>query len=195
MNIAKILSYLKKNFVLGICGAVVLVCLCVYIVRGDQITRQAADYDDLSVRSTRILKNLKYASDIEADLEVVRTTMNDVESRLFSPEDLATNQRYFYKAESVAGVDMTSIQQIIKPLPDGKLNKKSRKEAENSKFQEIIYEMDVQGTYVELLSFIREIEGGSAFSILEGLSVVPSKTDSSEVSMSISVSLLGRKSL
>ncbi len=196
MTFASILSYLKKNYVIAICSTVAVACLGVYFVRNDQITRLAADYDDLTVRYSRILKNLKFGSDIEGDLEEMRAMQAEVESRLFSPEDLATNQRYFYQIESATGVEMASIQQIIKPLPDGKRNKKARKKAEQSPYQEIVYDMSVRGTYSEVLSFLREIEGGDAFATLNGFSIIDAKTrvGAPEVEMRLSINVLGRKS-
>ncbi|MDQ8196564.1 hypothetical protein QEH56_00305 [Pelagicoccus enzymogenes] len=187
---------MKKNYIVSICSLVAIVCLGVYLVRSDQITRLAADYDDLSVRHSRILKNLKFGSDIEADLDRLKTMSEEIEARLFSPEDLATNQRYFYQIESATGVEMASIQQIIKPLPEGKNNKQARMKAERSPYQEIIYDMSVQGTYTEVLSFLREIEGGEAFAVLDGFTIMDSKSKEAdpEVDIRLSVNVLGRKS-
>ncbi|MDQ8183396.1 hypothetical protein [Pelagicoccus sp. SDUM812005] len=195
MSFLSILSYLRKNYVIAICSAVVVVCLGVYFVRNDQITRLAADADDLSVRHSRILKNLKFASDIEADLEEIKRMDAEVNARLFAPEDLATNQRYFYQVESATGVEMSNIQQVIKPLPDAKRDKKARKKAEMSPYQEIIYDMSVTGTYLEVLSFVRAIEGGSAFAVVESVSITGAKNTvgEPEVEMRLSVSVLGRK--
>lgn len=195
MSFLSILSYLRKNYVIAICSAVVVVCLGVYFVRNDQITRLAADADDLSVRHSRILKNLKFASDIEADLEEIKRMDAEVNARLFAPEDLATNQRYFYQVESATGVEMSNIQQVIKPLPDAKRDKKARKKAEMSPYQEIIYDMSVTGTYLEVLSFVRAIEGGSAFAVVESVSITGAKNavGEPEVEMRLSVSVLGRK--
>ncbi|WP_309025833.1 hypothetical protein [Pelagicoccus enzymogenes] len=196
MTFLSIFSYLKKNYIVSICSLVAIVCLGVYLVRSDQITRLAADYDDLSVRHSRILKNLKFGSDIEADLDRLKTMSEEIEARLFSPEDLATNQRYFYQIESATGVEMASIQQIIKPLPEGKNNKQARMKAERSPYQEIIYDMSVQGTYTEVLSFLREIEGGEAFAVLDGFTIMDSKSKEAdpEVDIRLSVNVLGRKS-
>lgn len=195
MSFLSILSYLRKNYVIAICSAVVVVCLGVYFVRNDQITRLAADADDLSVRHSRILKNLKFASDIEADLEEIKRMDAEVNARLFAPEDLATNQRYFYQVESATGVEMSNIQQVIKPLPDAKKDKKARKKAEMSPYQEILYDMSVTGTYLEVLSFVRAIEGGSAFAVVESVSITGAKNTvgEPEVEMRLSVSVLGRK--
>ncbi|MDQ8186102.1 hypothetical protein [Pelagicoccus sp. SDUM812002] len=195
MTFASIFSYLKKNYIIAICSAVAVVCLGVYFVRNDQITRLEADYDDLTVRHSRILKNLKFGAEIESDLEELKAMESEVESRLFAPEDLATNQRYFYQIESSTGVQMESIQQIIKPLPDGKKNKKARKKAEQSPYQEIIYDMSVQGAYSEVLAFLRAIEGGEAFAVIDAFSIVDANKMSGEpeVEMRLSVDVLGRK--
>lgn len=196
MTFSTILDYLKKNYVVAISGLVAVLCLGVYFVRHDQITRLAADFDDLSVRRSRILKNLKFASGIETDLALMKSQISDVESRLFNPEDLATNQRYFYQIESATGVQMKSIQQLIKHLPTGKNAKKANKKAQQSHFQEIAYELDIQGEYRDVLAFLRELEGGKAFVVLNGFSMVTAKgvSSSSEIAMRLSISVLGRRS-
>lgn len=196
MTFSTILDYLKKNYVVAISGFIAALCLGVYFLRNDKITRLAADYDDLSVRRSRILKNLKFATDIEADLSLIKEQVADAETRLFNPEDLATNQRYFYQIESSTGVQMSSIQQLIKQLPTGKEAKKAKKKAQQSQFQEIAYELEIQGEYKGILAFLRELEGGKAFVVVDGFSMVAAKgsTSSSEVAMRLSVSVLGRKS-
>lgn len=198
MTFSSILSYLKKNYVIAGSAAVALICLGVHYVRGEQITRLAADYDDLSVRHTRILKNLKFASEIDADLEELKGLMETVDSRLFNPEDLATNQRYFYQIEAESGVKLASIQQIIKPLPTGKGSQKARKKAARSKFQELVYDLELRGSYAEILDFMRKVEGGEAFAVLDGFAVVPAAAAltpeaSRRLKMRVSFSVMGRK--
>lgn len=195
MNFANLIGYLKKNYVIAISGFVVLACAAVHFVRGEQITRLAAEYDDLSVKRSRILKNLKNASDLEADLKELHEYKAEIDKRLFLPEDLAANQRYFYQIESAAGVHLTNIQQIIKPLPTGKRNKKARMLAQRSVYQEIIYDMGIQGTYTNVLKFLRAIEGGNAFAVLDGFSLVSAKgaSEEPEVSMRVTINVLGKK--
>ncbi|MBC2606840.1 hypothetical protein [Pelagicoccus albus] len=195
MSLETILAYLKKNYVVVASGLVALVCISFYLYRGKSITVLEADYDDLSVRHTRILRNLKNASDIEVDLERLDQLQADVESRLFLPEDLATNQRYFYQIESTTGVEMTSLQQLLKALPTGKNAKKARKKAQKSPYQELVYDMNIHGTYPEVLEFMRGVEGGKALAALDGFSVVPINGASVEtrLNMRISYNVLGRK--
>lgn len=196
MNFSNLTEYLKKNYVIAISGFVVIVCVGVQFIRGEQVTRLAAEYDDLSVKRSRILKNLKNASDLETDLAELREYKTEIDNRLFLPEDLAANQRYFYQVESATGVHLANIQQIIKPLPTGKKNKKARMLAERSEFQEIIYDMGIQGTYTNVLKFLRAIEGGDAFAVLDGFSAVSAKgtNEDPEVSMRVTVNVLGKKS-
>lgn len=196
MTFAGILSYIKKNYIVSISGLVFVVCLGVHFVRSEQITRLAAEYDDLSIKRSRILKNLKNASDLESDLAELKDLKAQVDEKLFSPGDLATNQRYFYQIESATGVRLGTIQQIIKPLPAGKKNKKARALAAKSEFQEIVYDMSVQGTYANVLKFLREIEGGEAFCSMDGFSAVSVKGggEQPEVTMRVTIDVLGRKS-
>lgn len=198
MTFSTIIAYLKKNYIIAVSATIALICLGVHYVRGEQITRLAADYDDLSVRHTRILKNLKHASEIDGDLEELKRLMEVVDGRLFNPEDLATNQRYFYQIEASSGVKLDSMQQIVKPLPTGKGSQKARKKAARSKFQELVYDMEIRGSYPELLDFMRKVEGGDVFAVLDGFAVVPAsgalkEEEAGALSMRVSFSVLGRK--
>lgn len=196
MTFQGIVAYLKKNYVIAASGAVVILCLGVHFVRNEQITRLIADYDDLNVRRSRILKNMKFGSDLETDLEALRTMKEDVESRLFLPADLASNQRYFYQVESQTGVAISNLQQIIKPLPIGRDKKKARKLAARAKYQGIVYDMTISGSYTQILDFMREVEGGHAFTSVDGFSVVQGKAAGGRqdmVTMRLSVEVLGKK--
>lgn len=195
MTFQVLLAKLKKNYVIAASGAVVLVCLVVHFVRNEQITRMEADYDDLDVRRSRILKNMKYGAELEPDLAEMKEMMSEVEKRLFLPSDLATNQRYFYQLESATGVTITGLQQIVRPPPAGKDNKKARKLAARAKYQAIVYDMNVSGTYEQIIAFLRELEGGDAFACVDGFSIIQNKGKggASEVSMRLAVEVLGRK--
>lgn len=196
MTFKGILHYLKKNYIVAFSGAIIFACLIVHFVRGEQITRLAADYDDLGIRRSRILKNLKFAADIDRDLERLAAMQEELEARLFRPEDLASNQRYFYRIESMADVSLKSLQQILKPAPTGKNSKKARRKAEQASYQEIVYDMGVEGTFENVISFLRAIEGGEAIAYLEGFSMVGSKTGTGDplVEMRMTVDVLGKKS-
>lgn len=198
MTFLTIFEYLKKNYVIALSAVIALVCLGVHYIRGEQVMRLAADYDDLTVRHTRILKNLKHASEIDADLDEIESLMEDVDSRLFNPEDLATNQRYFYEIESSSGAKIASIRQIVKPLPSGKGSQKARKKAARSRFQELVYDIELRGSYSEILNFMRKVEGGDAFAVLDGLilsssSVAGNSSEKRNLKMKFSVSVMGRK--
>lgn len=194
-SLMPILTYLKKNYVVAGSGLIVLVCLVVFYVRNDQIRRLSADYDDLNVRRTRILKNMKFGVGLENDVAQMKEMLAEAESRLFDPNDLAGNQRYFYQIERASGATISNLQQIIKQAPMGKQNVKERKRMAKSKYQEIVYDMNVRGTYEQVLSFFREVEGGEAFACTNGFSVTPSRGGGeAQVNMRFSVEVLGRKS-
>lgn len=195
MNFQSLLATLKKNYIIAASGAVVLACFAVHFVRNEQITRMEADYDDLSVRRSRILKNMKFGDQLEPDLAKMKEMMGEIEKRLFLPSDLATNQRYFYQLESATGVTISGLQQIVKPPPSGKATKKARKLAARAKYQAIVYDMNVSGSYEQIVAFLRELEGGDAFACVDGFSVIQhrGKAESSGITMRLAVEVLGKK--
>ena len=196
MTFKTIFQFLKKNYASTISGIVVLVCLGVYFVREGQIKRLSADFDDLSIRRTRMLKNFKYAAGLTEDLASAKSMLKETENRLFHPGDLAGNQRYFYQLESATHVKLQNLQQIIEQPNGSKRDKMAAKRAAKSKYQEITYEMNVTGTYEEVVGFLRHLEGGSAFYRIEGFTIGPIRGPETEaaVGMRIGLKILGEKS-
>lgn len=195
MNFQGMLGYIKKNYLIVLSCLIVLFCFAVNYVRSEQITRLEADYDDLDVRRSRILKNFKNSTSIEEDLAASKEMLAEAESRLFQIEDLAANQRYFYQVESSSGATISNLQQIVKPAATGKNAKKAKKTAAASSYQEIIYDMNVVGEYEEVIAFLRQVEGGNAFATLSSLSVVnKGAAGGSVVTARISLEVLAKKS-
>lgn len=195
MTFQGVLLYLKKHYAIAASAFVVVACLAVYLVREGQITRLEADFDDLSIRRSRMLKNIRFGTDLPSELESLRALESEAKARLFDPEDLGANKVYFYQRESATGVKLPVLQQIVKDLPANQMNKKQRMTAARSQYQEIAYEVTVNGTYKQILDFMKELEGGPAFYRLDGLSVAPATSADSDgmASMRLGITILGKK--
>lgn len=197
MSVLGLLQYAMKHLVATICSIVVIGCIAAYFIRNETIVRMAADYDDLNVRRTRILKNFRYSASLEQDLEEMRKMSDESEIRLFDPEDLASNYSYFYKLETNSEVKLSNLQQMEKPLPAGKAGAKARKKAAKAKYRSIVYEMNVSGDYENVLNFLRGLEGGKSFYRLEAVAMADLKGSlgsEPRVTMRISLNMLGSKS-
>lgn len=195
MTLPSVFEYFKKNYIVACSGFFILICFVINFVRSEQVERLEADYDDLNVRHSRVIKNFKYGSDLESDLEEMREMEKEGVSRLFRPENLAVNQRYFYEIESATGVTLRNLQQIVIPAPTGKGSKKARKKAAKLKYRSISYSMAVNGTYEQVLNFLKEIEGGDAFVRLNGLVLNSSRSkDGVGISLRLGIEVLGVKS-
>lgn len=195
MTLLSVFEYLKKNYIVTLSGFTILACLIVNFVRSEQIERLEADHDDLNVRHSRIIKNFKYGSELQADLEEMREMKNEGESRLFRPENLAVNQRYFYQIESATGVSLRNLKQIIVPPPTGKGSKAARKKAAKLMYRSISYSITVSGSYEQILNFLKKIEGGNAFVRLSGLVINSSRSnENAGIDLQLGIDVLGVKS-
>jgi len=195
-GLTNLFTLARRNLVLTLSGLVILFCLAFHFFRGEQVTRLAAEYDDLEIKRSRMLKNIRNSIELDEDLETLNALNSTIRQRLFDAEDLATNQNYFYQIESATGARLEKMQQFVKPLPDARRNKKERMLAMKSAYQKISYDMSVQGSYESILMFLRAVEGGEAFSVLDGFSVVSTEgfEGRPEVSMRITFDVLGTKS-
>lgn len=195
MTFASLFHIIRKNLVIATSLLVFTACLGVFFVRNGQIRRLEAEFDDLNINHARMLKNFKYSSGLEEDLAESKRMIEDVNTRLFHAEDLAGNQRYFYKIESATGVKLQNLQQIAAATTNAKRDKNEAKKAAKSKYQEIAYEMNVTGSYERTLAFLRHLEGGSAFYKLEGLSVAQVRVGPTDtaIGMRVGLQILGSK--
>lgn len=195
MNIKANLGVLKKHWIPSVSGLVILVCAGAYFLRSEQIQRLELDYDDLNVRMGRILANMRNSDGIDKDVTEAKRLLTDGTARLFTPSELAANQRYFYQLESSTGVQLTNLQQSLRTAEAAGGPRRPQRRQAASKYQELAYEVSLTGTYENVLKFLRELEDGRAFYRLDSFSALQSKTidDVSIVGLRLSVTILGSK--
>lgn len=198
MTFRDLIPLLKRNLITTIGSVCIIACALVYFVRQEQINRLATDYDDLSVRRARVLKNLKFGDGLGQELLAIQDLEKDARSRLFNPRDLAANYNYFFQIESATGVKLSDLRQFDKPVEKpAKGTKQRRRRPGAQTFQPLAFEMNVTGTYPKVLDFVRNLEGGRAYCRLEKLavgSVGSSAEGSGEIVARLSIEILGNKS-
>ena len=194
MKIEAILDFVRKKVILSISSVVFLVCTLVFLFHLDKKANLDSEIEQLDIRMSTILKNMKNSSRLEEDLAVVEDSIEQLDARLFDSQELATNYNYFFNIEADTGVKISGLKQFDVSEDEVRSNKKKRTpKPTKDAYQKIRYHMTAIGEYMQLVDLMRKLEGGPSFYRLENFRVSKGTgTDSSKLSMDMSLLILGR---
>jgi hypothetical protein len=194
MKIEAILDFVRKKVILSISSVVFLVCTLVFLFHLDKKANLDAEIEQLDIRMSTILKNIKNSLRLEEDLAVVEDSIEQLDARLFDSQELATNYNYFFNIEADTGVKISGLKQFDVSEDEVRSNKKKRMpKPTKDAYQKIRYHMMAIGEYMQLVDLMRKLEGGPSFYRLEKFRVSKGTgTDSSKLSMDMSLLILGR---
>jgi hypothetical protein len=111
-----------------------------------------------TTESRRLKSNITNSAQLKEHLAALELANSKVSQRLVRAGDLATNQQYFYKIESETGVKLTDLRPgsgPIQPVGKGAVAK--------ALYPSVPYACSVQGTYGQILDFLRKLEEGEHF--------------------------------
>jgi hypothetical protein len=103
--------------------------------------------------SDRLAANLKYGKDLPEQFQQFAEDNKAINSRLISASDILTNQQYFYNLETVTG---TKIGQTA-------ITTAAQARAAKTTFVPIGFNLNVTGTYPQLMDFLGRLESGLHF--------------------------------
>jgi len=185
------LQGIAKTYPVAIASAIGLL---VFASLGFWRSSQANDLkEELAAReqeSERLTNNVRNSAKLNSQLEQMGTLTESIKSRLSNPGDLATNQQYFYKFESDNKVKLTDLHQLPPPRTTKKLY---------SFYSTVPYSLRATGDYEHILKFIRAIESGPRFAVINVATLDVSASgkkdeDTNELSpltLSLTLELLG----
>ena len=99
---------------------------------------------------------------------------------------LAINQQYFYRLESETGVKLLDLRQ--NPVPAAKLG------AKNGGYLGVPYNISIQGTFPQVIAFLRRLEHGRHFTRFNTVSIaksVGSEATADTLTVALNIELLG----
>jgi hypothetical protein len=146
--------------------------------------------EEVTAKGQKLKNNLKYAAELDQQLTAISGASIEVTDRAIITAALATNLQYFYRIESDLGIEYTDLRQGVPPAPVG-----------GASFLSVPYNVSVQGTYTQLLEFIRRLETGVHFvrfkstSLSPGRNVGESTPDPTNpvLALAISIDILGKQ--
>lgn len=101
----------------------------------------------------RIEKNVLNGTGLDKQVAALTAGLSKLEAKLIRPDDVGTNQQYFYELVSASGVSLAS----LRPMGVGQA--KSKAPAAN--YLPFSYGVEVEGSFAQVLAFVRALETGA----------------------------------
>ena len=192
MNAIELPNFIKKQPVAVGCALFcVALALAVYF-RKDALATAQAELDDKTSRANHLKENVDNATSInkadrlDEQLATMTHATEAIEARLVHVDQLAVNKQYFYKIESETQTKLTGLNQTGVAA--------AGKNSGNTAYVAVGYSVNVEGTYAQLLDFMRRVENGEHFSRVQGLTLSQgggSESTTSHASLGLKLELLG----
>ncbi len=194
MSVEVLVDWFKKNLVIAASGLVICASVTVYMLHKDRKSDLESEIEQIDIRLSTMLKNIKNSAGLEEDIEVVEKQIEKLDERMFHSQELATNYNYFFNIEASTNVALTDLKQveIVEEVVDPRKRKMPKPVVDS--YVKIRYHMKATGTYGDLVKFMRTLEGGPSFYRLEKFRVAKAlKGEIELLSMDVSFLMLGKK--
>lgn len=152
MTTDDLLAMIKKQPVGFACAMLCLICGGLLYFRSDKIAENQAEYEAKSAQAARILDNVRNSEKLPAQVAEIEVLSKEMESRLVHASQLAVNLQYFYKLEAETEVKLIDVRQNALPKAAGK-----------TLYAGIPFNVAVQGTFKQVMSFLQKLENGPHF--------------------------------
>jgi hypothetical protein len=151
MTAASLVALLKKHPIGTACLIVILVCGGLLYYRADVTVQSQTAYNARLAEADKMIDNVKGAAGLAEQVAEIQALSKELESRLVRADQLAVNLQYFYKMEADHGVKLIDVRQNSVPV---------RRGAAKPLFTPVPFSLTVQGSYVQLVKFLGELQNG-----------------------------------
>ena len=194
MNFQTIIDILRRRVIVSASCMIIVGCAGVYFFHMDKKADLESEIEQLEIRMSTVLKNLKNSSGLEEDLVEADKRIEELDARLIDPLELATNYNYFFNLENETGVKLSGLKQLEYKEETGNAKKRKSPKPTKDVYQKIRYHMKATGEYGQIVNFMRQLEGGESFYRLEKFRLARPRDESNKLlSMDLSLLILGKK--
>ncbi len=149
MDLSAIIAFVRKHPIGVGCGVLAFVLLVLTFTRRGSVATLESELVELQDRSSRLKNNLRYSADLEDHLATLNQAVEVLESKSINPGALATNLQFFYRLEQELGLTLVDIRQGI-----------VAESREPREYLTVPYTISVEGTYMQILSLLQNLEEG-----------------------------------
>jgi hypothetical protein len=133
----------------------------------------------------RLTANVNYAAQLDEHLQRLQDAATAIDGRLVRAGELAINLQYYYKLEAETGVKLLDLRQTGTGAPS----------SPKSLYLGVPYSVSVQGTYQQILSFLKRLEHGVYFARVLSANCSRGQNDGEAappIVLSLTLELLGK---
>ena len=157
-----------KQYPVAVIGAVVLIlCVGVMFLRDGLVAELSAREADLMTHVRTISENARNSKNIEQDVAALEGYVASINERLFRRDELSINTDFFYSFEDSLAIEISGVSQLT--FVDPALVKGGPKEL--TQYSAISYNINVSGTFQEILGFLYEIHRSDSLMRVANLKV------------------------
>lgn len=145
-----IIASLLRYPIALICAAAIVVLVAVLFLRSSVADELSVLEDENYARIQVIDANAREAKGLEEDVDKVEDFVEQMESRMFDRKARSENTNFFYSFEEDLDVVVTGVRQLPQ-VPESMVKGAPQ---ELKLHSAIVYELTVEGSYAEILSFM-----------------------------------------
>jgi Tfp pilus assembly protein PilO len=191
MTAIKLPNFIKKQPVAVVCALLCVGLAAVIYVRKDALSEANDILAQKKAEGEHLSDNVTNANKLDEQFEAMTQATQAIEARLVHSDQskLATNKQYFYKIEEDTQTKLAGLSQSGAAT--------WTKNAGKTNYAGVAYNISVQGTYPQLLDFLRRVENGEHFSRVLSLTLSNagdgenSLDTAGSLSLSLNLELLG----
>jgi hypothetical protein len=156
-----------------------LAAICFY--RADMLIEQQAELEKFQAESSLYRANIVNASQLQQQVDFLAQAKVAIAKRAFRAESLPLNLQYFYKLESDVGIKYLNLNPTGRPAA-------AAKQGAGGSYIPLNYSVSVQGSFHQIITYLRCLEQGAYFCRINSASVLSS---GSSVTLNLDLDLLG----
>ncbi len=143
---------LKKQPILVVAVSLSLVLGVIIYLRSGMLSAQQAELDGYSAESSRQRANITNSAQLQEQLQFLLQANEAVRNRALTVGGLAQNLQYFYRLEAEVGIKYLD----LRAGPKAPAQK-------DPIYVPLNYTVSVQGSFVQVITFLRRLEQGAYF--------------------------------
>ena len=194
MNVEGMVKCFRKSLVIAISLFVIAGSMTVYLIHKDKKSLIDSEIEQVNIRISSMLKNIKNSKGMEEDIEAIEEKVEKLNARMFQSQELATNYNYFFNLEDETGIKVSDLKQVGIAEEELDPRKKKMPKPIIDSYEKIRYHLKASGEFGEIVNFLRKLEGGPSFYRLEEFRLAKSETGKTEIlSLDLAFLMLGEK--
>lgn len=154
-----LLTLLRRYPVVCVCAVLLLGLAVLFIVRMGLLPQQEEILNQRKTEGENMLANLRNAAGLDQHLAQLRDVVALAEDRLIRSEDLARNLQVFYRIESETGAKIVLLRQNTGPVTAPAAGARPAQAPANT-YRPVAFSLIIEGSFVQALDFLRQIERG-----------------------------------